>query len=55
MLLLNQAESATEVAQLVKFVSVASILFAACIAGEMLERYLFFAACAAPRMPGALR
>jgi formate dehydrogenase iron-sulfur subunit len=54
-LLLNQVESATEVAQMIKFVSVASILFAACIAGEMLERYLFFAACAAPRMPGGLR
>ncbi len=29
--------------------------FAACLAGELLERYLFFAACAAPRMPGGLR
>jgi formate dehydrogenase iron-sulfur subunit len=54
-LLLNQAESATEIAQLVKFVAVAGILFAACIAGELLERYLFFAACASPRMPGGLR
>jgi formate dehydrogenase iron-sulfur subunit len=54
-LLLNQVESASEVAQLVKFVAVAGILFAACIAGELLERYLFFAACATPRMPGGLR
>lgn len=30
-------------------------LFVACLAGELLERYLFFAACAAPRMPGGLR
>lgn len=28
------------------------LLFAACLAGELLERYQFFAACAAPRMPG---
>jgi DMSO reductase anchor subunit len=31
------------------------MLFAACLAGEVLERYLFFAAVAAPRMPGGLR
>ncbi len=31
------------------------MLFAACLAGELLERYLYFAACAAPRMPGRLR
>ena len=30
-------------------------LFIACLAGELLERYLFFAASSAPRMPGALR
>jgi DMSO reductase anchor subunit len=30
-------------------------MFLACLAGELLERYLFFAACAAPRMPGGLR
>ena len=28
--------------------------FAACVAGELLERYLFFAAAVAPRMPGRL-
>jgi formate dehydrogenase iron-sulfur subunit len=33
----------------------AVMLFAATLAGELLERYLFFAACAAPRMPGRLR
>jgi Fe-S-cluster-containing dehydrogenase component/DMSO reductase anchor subunit len=34
------------------FVFVAS--FAACLAGELLERYLFFTAVVAPRMPGRL-
>jgi Fe-S-cluster-containing dehydrogenase component/DMSO reductase anchor subunit len=32
----------------------AGMLFLACLAGELLERYQFFAACAAPRMPGRL-
>jgi hypothetical protein len=32
-----------------------AMLFTACLAGELLDRYLFFAACAAPRMPGGLR
>ncbi|REK09055.1 MAG: molybdopterin oxidoreductase [Planctomycetota bacterium] len=32
-----------------------AVLFAACLAGEILERYLFFAAVAAPRMPGGIR
>ncbi|MEQ8854203.1 DmsC/YnfH family molybdoenzyme membrane anchor subunit [Gimesia sp.] len=31
-----------------------SILFIACLAGELLERYLFFSAVAAPRMPGVI-
>lgn len=34
---------------------VVSMLFVACLAGELLERYLFFAAVASPRMPGSLR
>lgn len=34
---------------------VTSMLFIACLAGELLERYLFFAAVASPRMPGAIR
>lgn len=38
-----------------QFAIVAGMLFAACLAGELLERYLFFAACAVPRMPGAIR
>jgi len=31
------------------------ILFVACLFGEFLERYLYFSAVAAPRMPGVLR
>ena len=31
-----------------------AILFVGCLAGELLERYLFFAAVASPRMPGGL-
>jgi hypothetical protein len=31
------------------------LLFGATLAGESLERYLFFAAVAAPRMPGGIR
>jgi DMSO reductase anchor subunit len=31
-----------------------AMLFVACLAGELLERYQFFAACAAARMPGQL-
>ncbi|HVA45016.1 MAG TPA: DmsC/YnfH family molybdoenzyme membrane anchor subunit [Pirellulales bacterium] len=33
---------------------VASTLFVACLAGELLERYLFFAAVAQPKMPGGV-
>lgn len=33
----------------------AALMFAALLIGELLERYLFFAAVAAPRMPGSLR
>ncbi len=32
-----------------------SVLFAASLAGEILERYLFFTAVVAPKMPGGLR
>ncbi|MBX3414246.1 MAG: dimethyl sulfoxide reductase anchor subunit [Pirellulales bacterium] len=32
-----------------------ALLFAACLAGELCERYLFFAAVATPRMPGRIR
>jgi hypothetical protein len=37
-----------------KFVIITGILFVACLVGELLERALFFAACAAPRMPGSI-
>jgi Fe-S-cluster-containing dehydrogenase component/DMSO reductase anchor subunit len=40
---------------MVQFVVMTALLFAACVAGEVLERYLFFAACAAPQMPGGIR
>ena len=33
----------------------AGMLFMACLAGELIERYLFFAAIASPRMPGSLK
>ena len=42
-------------AELEQFAITSGLLFAACLAGELLERYLFFAACAAPRMPGGPR
>lgn len=32
-----------------------AMLFSACLLGELLERYLFFAAAQGPRMPGGLR
>jgi hypothetical protein len=40
---------------LVQFVIMTGLLFTACLAGELLERYLFFTACAAPQMPGGIR
>jgi formate dehydrogenase iron-sulfur subunit len=38
-----------------QFTVMTALLFAGCLGGELLERYTFFAACAAPRMPGSLR
>jgi formate dehydrogenase iron-sulfur subunit len=37
------------------FAAAVVTLFAGCVAGELLERALFFSACAAPRMPGGIR
>jgi Fe-S-cluster-containing dehydrogenase component len=37
-----------------QFAIAAATLSLACLAGELLERYLFFAACASPRMPGTI-
>jgi formate dehydrogenase iron-sulfur subunit len=42
-------------AELPQFITTGALLFVACLVGELLERYLFFAACAAPRMPGGPR
>jgi Fe-S-cluster-containing dehydrogenase component/DMSO reductase anchor subunit len=39
----------------VRFGIVTAFTFFTCLAGELLERYLFFSACAAPQMPGAIR
>ena len=38
-----------------QFVTLTGFMFATCLVGELLERYLFFAACAAPQMPGGVR
>jgi formate dehydrogenase iron-sulfur subunit len=38
-----------------QFVAASGALFVACVASELLERTLFFSACAAPRMPGGIR
>jgi len=54
-MLLGQFASATNGQGQVQFVLTTGVLFLACLAGELLERYLFFAACAAPRMPGGIR
>jgi hypothetical protein len=54
-LLLASLTSAEGSGNVPKFAVITSMLFAACLIGEMLERALFFTACAAPRMPGAIR
>jgi DMSO reductase anchor subunit/ferredoxin len=54
-MLLGQFESASNGSGQIQFVLTAGLLFLACLAGELVERYLFFAACAAPRMPGGIR
>ncbi len=54
-LLSGRAGTISNSAELVQFVAMAGLLFIACLAGKLLERYLFFAACAAPRMPGGIR
>lgn len=38
-----------------RFAVLSGALFVASLAGELLERSLFFTACAAPRMPGGIR
>jgi hypothetical protein len=55
LMLASEAESLSEGHGPVQFVVMTGLLFAACLAGELLERFLFFAACAAPQMPGGIR
>ena len=47
--------SETELRTQSRCAALTALLFLACLAGELLERYLFFAAVAAPRMPGGIR
>lgn len=54
-LLLNHAFEADAATSEVFLTVCVAMLFAACLAGELLERYLFFVACPAPKMPGGLR
>jgi Fe-S-cluster-containing dehydrogenase component/DMSO reductase anchor subunit len=54
-MLLGQILPASGSSGQAQFILATGLLFAACLAGELLERYLFFAACAAPRMPGGIR
>jgi Fe-S-cluster-containing dehydrogenase component/DMSO reductase anchor subunit len=51
----NEAAGIANTSGSVEFVATAGLLVTACLAGELLERYLFFASCATPRMPGSLR
>lgn len=55
MILRVDAPNLVATADLPEFVVLTGLLFCTCLAGELLERYLFFAACAAPRMPGGIR
>ena len=54
LLLLSRVPTHPEHGQDVVFAVLVGMLFVACLAGEALERYLFFAAVASPRMPGSL-
>ena len=54
-LLLRQFTGATIDSGQLQLVVAALLLFGASLAGELLERYLFFAAVAAPSMPGGIR
>ena len=54
-LLLGHAATFSNEADVAQFTATTGLLFVACLAGELVERYLFFTACAAPRMPGGIR
>jgi Fe-S-cluster-containing dehydrogenase component/DMSO reductase anchor subunit len=53
LIILNRIEASPSV-DLTVGISI-GLAWVACLAGELLERYLFFAAVAAPRMPGGVR
>jgi hypothetical protein len=54
-MLAGDAATLAHGAGFVQFIVLTGLLFASCLAGELLERYLFFTACAAPQMPGGIR
>ena len=54
LLLLSRVPSAPAQGQDLVFAVLVAMLFAATLAGELLERFLFFAAVASPKMPGGL-
>ncbi|MDA1092574.1 MAG: dimethyl sulfoxide reductase anchor subunit [Acidobacteria bacterium] len=54
LVLLSRAPASQGYDQGLVLVLLVGLLFVACLAGELLERYLFFAAVASPKMPGGL-
>lgn len=54
-LLASEAGAQSIGAGSVRFGIVTAFMFVTCLIGELLERYLFFSACAAPQMPGGIR
>jgi Fe-S-cluster-containing dehydrogenase component/DMSO reductase anchor subunit len=54
-ILVGDLKQVAEGTSLLQFVILTGLMFAACLTGELLERFLFFAACAAPQMPGGIR
>jgi len=55
LLMLQLLSSDPEAGERLQWIVATLLLFAGSFAGELLERYLFFAAVAAPRMPGGIR
>jgi DMSO reductase anchor subunit/ferredoxin len=55
LMLANRAAGLSDGASFIEFAVMSGLLFTACLGGELLERYLFFTSCAAPRMPGGIR
>ena len=53
-LLLTRLPSNQAHGQDLVFIVLVAMLFTGCLAGELLERYLFFTAVASPTMPGSL-